>query len=350
MPRNSTSTSRVLGLRPGELVEVRGVAEIMGTLDASGALDALPFMPEMLQFCGKRFRVYKRADKSCDTVGTSPTHGLRMTNTVHLEGLRCDGESHGGCQARCLLFWKEAWLKRAAPSVAAAGAPTAREGADARAMLTPLARRGAQTPASADAPTYICQATELVRASAPLPWWQPGQYVRDLWSGNVDVWTFTKTVALAALNALQRVRGGRQFPQVEANCHAETPTGKLNLQPGELVRIKKKEEIFDTLNQQGRNRGLFFDVEMLPFCGRTAVVKQRVDHIINEKTGEMMHFANPCIMLEDVVCGGCLSRERLFCPRAIYSYWREIWLERVPSAERPLAALAQVEADTPAGV
>ena len=35
-----------------------------------------------------------------------------MTNAVHLEGLRCDGAGHDGCQAGCLLFWKESWLKR----------------------------------------------------------------------------------------------------------------------------------------------------------------------------------------------------------------------------------------------
>jgi hypothetical protein len=334
MFRTRRSTSGVLGLRPGEIVEVRSAGEIMATLDDQGRLEALPFMPEMLQFCGKRFRVYKRADKSCDTVGTSPTHALRMANAVHLEGLRCDGAAHGGCQAQCLVFWKEAWLKRP-DRVAAAktnGVPSA--GVDAAAARLHFAT---QRAGATDKVTYVCQATELVRATSPLRWWEPGQYVRDLWYGNVDAWTFVKTVSRATFNALQRLRGGRQFPSVEANCHGETPTGTLNLQPGELVRIKKKEEIFATLNQQGRNRGLYFDVEMLPSCGHTAVVKQRVDHIINEKTGEMMHFSNPCIMLEGVVCSGCLSRERLFCPRAIYSYWREIWLERVNVPARETA-------------
>jgi len=35
-----------------------------------------------------------------------------MFRTVHLEGLRCDGEYHDGCDALCLLYWKEAWLRR----------------------------------------------------------------------------------------------------------------------------------------------------------------------------------------------------------------------------------------------
>ena len=53
---------------------------------------------------------------------------------------------------------------------------------------------------------------------------------------------------------------------------------------------------------------------------------RRVEQIIDEKSGRMMRFKNPCIVLEDVVCTGAYHRQ---CPRGIYSYWREIWLERV---------------------
>jgi hypothetical protein len=42
----------------------------------------------------------------------------------------------------------------------------------------------------------------------------------------------------------------------------------------------------------------------------------------------MMHMPNACIILDGVTCSGCLSQDRLFCPRSIYPYWREIWLER----------------------
>src|SRR6478735_4190965 len=93
----------------GDWIEVRSKEEILQTLDKNGQLDGLPFMPEMFKYCGGRFRVYKRAHKTCD-----PPNGIqarRMTATVHLEDLRCDGQAHGGCQAGCLIFWKEAWLK-----------------------------------------------------------------------------------------------------------------------------------------------------------------------------------------------------------------------------------------------
>jgi hypothetical protein len=43
----------------------------------------------------------------------------------------------------------------------------------------------------------------------------------------------------------------------------------------------------------------------------------------------MQELANPYIVLERVVCHQArYSQQRLFCPRAIYPYWREIgWSE-----------------------
>jgi hypothetical protein len=103
----------------------------------------------------------------------------------------------------------------------------------------------------------------------------------------------------------------------------------LNLQPGELVRVKSHEEILATLNIDSKNRGMGFDAEMVPFCGKTYRVLRRVTQILDEKTGKMQEMKNPCIILDDVICEGRYSYCRMFCPRAIYPYWREIWLERV---------------------
>src|SRR6266404_8429788 len=102
MSQEGPHNVRALNLRAGELVQVRSEPEILSTLDANGRLDALPFMPEMLQYCGQRFRVYKRADKTCDNI--KDWNLRRVRNTVHLTGVRCDGSAHGGCDAGCLIF------------------------------------------------------------------------------------------------------------------------------------------------------------------------------------------------------------------------------------------------------
>jgi hypothetical protein len=39
----------------------------------------------------------------------------------------------------------------------------------------------------------------------------------------------------------------------------------------------------------------------------------------------------PCVILSNVVCVADFHRS---CPRKIYAYWREIWLERVPEPVR----------------
>ena len=88
-----------LDLKPGEWVEVRDLAEILATLDERGRLSELSFMPEMERYCGRRFRVSRRADKACDRVRKSGNR--RLVHAVHLEDLRCDGADHGGCGAAC---------------------------------------------------------------------------------------------------------------------------------------------------------------------------------------------------------------------------------------------------------
>ena len=96
--------------RAGDWVEVLSKEEILSTLDMSGRLDGLPFMPQMFKYCGQRFPIYKTAHKTCDTV-SGDYAGRRLQDGFHLD-LRCDGKAYGGCQAGCLIFWKGAWLKR----------------------------------------------------------------------------------------------------------------------------------------------------------------------------------------------------------------------------------------------
>ena len=61
-------------LRAGDLVELRSAEEILATLDGDGKFDGLPFMPEMLAWSGKTFRVSRRVEKTCMEVdGHYPT-------------------------------------------------------------------------------------------------------------------------------------------------------------------------------------------------------------------------------------------------------------------------------------
>jgi hypothetical protein len=323
-----------LDFRVGELVEVRSQEEILSTLDDNGELDSLPFMPEMLEYCGERFTVYKVAHKVCDTMTWSGMR--RMRDAVHLAGVRCDGQAHGGCQTACLIYWKEAWLRRVDPATTdGAGAP-ARSPEPPRLTVADLHARS-RKPASNGEELFSCQATELLRAAPePLPFRHLGQYAWDVRSGNVGVLAVLRAFLVGLFNHLQGIstrllprrllfRQGLHWGFVRGS-RTKTPTGQTDLQPGELVRIKPKAEIMATLNKDLRNRGLGFEAEMARHCGREARVLRRVDRCIEESTGRLLRMKNPCIVLEDTVCEGAYTAN---CPRSIYAFWREIWLDRV---------------------
>ena len=325
---------QALDLKVGELVEVRSEAEILATLDGRGELEGLPFMPEMLAYCGRQFTVHKLAVKLCDTINWSGMY--RMGNAVHLSGSRCDGQGHGGCQAGCLIYWKEAWLKRVDPAEVAAAAPGVAAAEPAGAGATPATLAAAAGP---EPGRFACQATELLRAAPQrVPAWDPRQYLLDVRSGNSGLLATLGSLCVGVFNELQdasrrflpaplRIRGGRRYPFIEGR-RARTPQETLDLQPGELVRVKSREEIVATLDARNRNRGMTFDGEMLRYCGRQARVLRRVERIIDERSGGMLELPNPCIVLDEVTCTAAYHRQ---CPRGIYPYWREIWLERVPA-------------------
>jgi hypothetical protein len=316
--------------RRGDLVEVRSPAEILATLDDRGMLEGLPFMPEMLRYVGRRFVVAKRADKVCDTI--CGTGSRRLPDAVLLEDLRCDGSGHDGCQAECRLFWKEAWLRRVDPGDPAPTLVDADDYARLARLVGESTKHSTQTNGKTPV-TYSCQNTELFRASPQhLPVWDPRPYVREYTLGNVGLPTFVRVMARAALYEPLRKLGFLKGVAVRGTG-SPSKTRALGLQPGDLVRVKSKEEIAATLTPDGRNRGLWFDREMLPFCGGTYRVRQRVRRFIDERSAQMIELKTDAVTLDGAVCSGERSTIRWFCPRAIYPYWREGWLQRVEEAD-----------------
>jgi hypothetical protein len=283
-------------------------------------------MPEMVGYCGRRFTVQARTDKLCDTINNT-LQSRRLPDAVLLDDVRCDGSGHGGCQAVCRLYWKEAWLRKVGP----AEPPRTPDAADdaAAAELLERVQRSASIVGDEGAPRYRCQATQMVAASAPLSTSDPRPYFRELTSGNVTFRTFARVMSRAAvMQPLHRLRW-LPTPPLKGPSSKSPSTPPLGLQPGEWVRVKTPDQIRETLTDRGANRGLWFDREMLAFAGRVFRVRARITRIIDERTGAMIELSSDCIVLEDVVCSGELSTGRFFCPRAIYSYWRECWLERV---------------------
>jgi len=342
----------------GDWVEVRSKEEILGTLDHNGRLDELPFMPQMFKYCGQRFRVHKSAYKTCDTV-SGHYAGRRLPDAVHLD-IRCDGQAYGGCQAGCLIFWKNAWLKPVEGPAPAANASKP-DGAETPDRSTDRVWQATTYSDAQDRTHYSCQATQLLNYTAPLKWWDARQYVEAYTSGNrtlpelgrgfLFLLYYYGTLAFSdrwgrparwLYNRFQSITGGVPFPRMKGKIPVGEPMPRrdLGLQPGDLVRVRSYEEILATLDTRLSNRGLWFDAELVPYCGKVFRVSTCVERFVDEKTGEMRQMKTPAVILEGVTCKALYSGRRIFCPRAIHLWWREIWLERVSPDTCPRAPLS----------
>ncbi|MFO1146979.1 MAG: hypothetical protein U1E62_01285 [Alsobacter sp.] len=315
--------------RVGDWVEVLALGEILATLDARGCLDEMPFMPEMMAYCGKRLRVARSAHKACDPTGV--TNLRRMDDTVLLTP-RCDGAGHDGCQAQCLMYWKTAWLRPAAqPAVEA-------EPTEAGPVPSLLADNTRET--LPDGKTrFRCQATQVVAASRSISSREFSQYVEDVQTGNVTLQDslrhvpkfYARSVAVQVLEGL----GLRQKRNPDAAAppsppppaaHGSAPS--LNLAVGDVVQVRSRDEIAATLDESGKHLGMSFDKEMFAYCGKTFKVTAVIRKIIDERSGRMIRFRSDCIVLDRLHCLGLGNPDRLFCPRAPLWYWREEWLRR----------------------
>ena len=294
---------------PGNLVTVRPLNEILATLDEKGTLGKLPFMPEMREFCGRQFRVSRRAFKTC----VDDAEMRRLDDTVFLEDVRCDGEAHGGCDKACLIFWKEAWLQPAG----AVETPSANGGSKIKELdLFEFAKQGEQ---------FFCQSSEILNASKPLPWWEPRQYALDLLHNRISIAQWLKGLFIAFYNKIAHVTGRQSWRFVAGPGTYNGTRSDLNLQPGDMVRVKPLERIRETLDAEGKHQKLLFAPSMAEYCGSVMRVQKRVERIVLEASPRQRAIKDT-VLLEGATCDGVCHR---LCPRQSLLFWRECWLEKV---------------------
>ena len=314
-----STASMNMKLRAGDWVEVKAPKEIADTLDADGTLHGLPFMPEMMEFFGRRCRVIRLAEKTCvERPGFKyDMHEFPRNDVVILDVPRCSGANHDGCQRSCLLFWKTAWLRKSPSSRRSQPADQSDRTPLQSVLKTMLSSR-----------RYFCQSTELDKATRRMP---RNQIVRkcisDIRSGSRRILEMPKLILVPLFRYLTRYR----FPRPLVGNLRRTPGGSLGLQAGEWVEIRTEAEILQTLDAAGRNRGLVCDRGLTQYAGRQYQVRTRLDRMISEATGEMRPMEGT-VILEGLHCI-CWWRRVGGCPRDDFMWWREIWLKR-PESQR----------------
>jgi hypothetical protein len=307
----------------GQRVLVRSSDEIFSTLDDNGTLDGLPFMPEMLNWCGNLFRVQRRVDKTCVDGDAGAVRRFPADDVVVLDGPRCDGSSHDGCKHGCRIYWKQAWLR-----------PVDSDDVRVEPVNAEFDKLRAHLKVKSDERHYFCQSTELYRSTEGFP---AGRFrrariiLKEIRNGDLGTFQALQLYVVYLWQKLLRRLGCDNWLR---GPHKRTPTQSLNLRPGELVRVKSRAQIVHTLDHRMSNRGMTICYEMVRCCGREAEVRYRVDRVINERTGLMREIADTVTLSSMRGCGS-LGEECLCygepgdCPRGELMYWREIWLERV---------------------
>lgn len=310
-------------LRAGDWVEVKSPEEIAETLDAYGTLEGLPFMPEMIEYCGKRFRVVRKARKACIECFSGGSTVIDMRELLSdavwvIEGLRCTGADHDGCQRGCLLFWKAAWLRKLGT-----GGQTCQPVKESYWTL----RQKLRTQAAAG--RYFCQSTELVNVTKPLS--LSGRIricISDVWLGDAGLFEMIKSIVLPVY---WKMVHAYVTPVYVKGPLTRTPLIQIGLRPGELVDVKGPDEIMQTLSNKGRNRGLRYDHGLNQFCGTRHRVRDRLDRIIVESTGRMVKIEGT-VTLADTTCL-CYMNALGGCSRQDLVYWREAWLKPVSAKD-----------------
>ncbi len=300
-------------IKKGMLVEVRPFSEIVKTLDSNGTLDGLPFMPEMTEYCGRKFSVSYKIEKTCvGKTGRMSVNEFINNDVFFLEGIRCNGANHDNCQRGCMIFWKGAWLKKAADDKVDYNENKINEEVDKRLLKTKV-----------DDNIFFCQSTELDAATLRLTKVEKLLKVfSEVKSGTYGIIKGMKLVILPVWRKIiRKIKNQQPYGRL-----SKTKTEILNLQPGETVVIKSIKEIIETLDKHGKNKGLEFSPDMRAYCGKKFKVKNRLDKMILEHNGKMININNT-VILDEITCncfyalGGCTRRELQF--------WREIWLTRV---------------------
>ncbi len=293
----------------GDRVRVRSAAEILATLDTDAKCEGVIFMPEMLDMLGQVGIVHRRAERTC-----VEGYGFRrMKNAVFLEGRRCDGSAHDGCQRDCLVFWHEAWLD---PADAPAVPGDAEAEAEAMAILRNLKVRSGGH--------YTCQSTNLAKATEQLSQMHLPALLRAVAERDMSFFGFADVAARAAINRARALLGLPQMGTILGE-DGKKSRGDLDLKAGDWVRVRDAEAIRATLGSNGRNLGLSFEPEMALLIGQVRQVERVVERMIHEENGRMITLQRT-VQLKDTYCRGLCAK---LCPRANPLFWREIWLERV---------------------
>ena len=98
------------------------------------------------------------------------------------------------------------------------------------------------------------------------------------------------------------------------------------MEPGDLVRVRTREEIKATLDSSNRLKGCLFMSEMWDYCGTEQRVLKPVRQLLDERVYRVRKTSG-VVLLEGAICQG--SEYSAGCDHSCFFFWREEWLEKL---------------------
>jgi hypothetical protein len=98
------------------------------------------------------------------------------------------------------------------------------------------------------------------------------------------------------------------------------------LQPGDLVRVRSREQIQATLDHWNYLKGTAFMEEMWQYCGTQQRIYKRVEKFLDERDYRVKKVRG-MVFLEGNICQGTIDFGP--CDRSCFFFWREEWLEKI---------------------
>ncbi|MBN1348942.1 hypothetical protein JXJ21_05995 [candidate division KSB1 bacterium] len=105
-------------------------------------------------------------------------------------------------------------------------------------------------------------------------------------------------------------------------------TYKKNLKPGDIVKVRSKEQIMKTLDKNNKHEGCSFMKEMWQYCGTNQTVLKKVEYFFDEGKNRMRRTRR-IVLLKGLHCSGEWPIFKQKCDRYCLFFWKEAWLEKI---------------------
>ena len=98
--------------------------------------------------------------------------------------------------------------------------------------------------------------------------------------------------------------------------------------PGDIVKIRSRDDIKNTLDENDKLEGCLFMKDMWRYCGTKQKVLKKIDYFYDEANFKMCKAHN-VVLLDGLYCSGIIEGSKQICDRYCLVFWKEDWLEKI---------------------